>query len=171
MCEKCQRFFALSWTVMVMVVVKKVIGCERKSSEGGLDFSVWPRCKAKLLLSILLRRRTLLLFAQQQHHQLLWVSPHGGVAAAVFAVLFPLRASPSSYKTKSRSVVAPPPPPRRQRSIAADGERRREELPVSPSLEHKQHLLGNILQNWQLQIFNQWNISFSFQCFVGVDSK
>ena len=52
-------------------------------------------------------------------------------------VLFPL---PPPPRTKSRSVVPPPPPPLpARRSIAADGERRRAPLPVSPSLENKHH--------------------------------
>ena len=47
---------------------------------------------------------------------------------------------PPPPRTKSRSVVPPPPPPLpARRSIAADVERRRAPLPVSPSLENKHH--------------------------------
>lgn len=52
----------------------------------------------------------------------------------------PFSPPPPPPRTKSRSVVPPPPPPLpARRSIAADGERRRAPLPVSPSLENKHH--------------------------------
>ena len=52
----------------------------------------------------------------------------------------PFSPPPPPPRTKSRSVVPPPPPPLpARRSIAADVERRRAPLPVSPSLENKHH--------------------------------